>query len=214
LRTILVVLTLIGLHASIAAGWVVVAFAVIVAVSALALGAALQRKSGPVAIAMLAGNVMFFSVALALYAAGTKVVGHILTLPSFLILAGLSFVFAQSLARGEEPIVNRFMRMELGSVPERAARYGRRLTAIWAVLLAAMAVESMILSFAVDLSTWSWLVNVVNPVALAIFFVAQHLYGDRFLPEHRRASPLTTVKAMLHPGVWFGMRAEQPRREH
>jgi len=199
---------------AIAAGWVGAAFALLVAVAAAALGVGIRRKSGPVTIAFLSGTVIFFGAALALYLAGSKSAGHVLTAPSFLILAGLAFVFARSLANGAEPIVNRFMRLEMGTVPERAARYGRRLTAIWAVLLAAMAVESLVLSFVADLATWSWLVNVANPVALAIFFVAQHLYGDRFLPEHRRASPLTTVKAMLHPGVWFGMRPEQPRREH
>lgn len=210
-RMALVALTLIGLHAAIAAGFVLVAFALLLAIAAAALGVGLCRRSGLLPVAILAGNAVLFGLALALYAAGVKAAGHVLTLPSFLILAGLAFVFARSLDAGEEPIVHRFMRLELGSVPERAARYARRLTAIWAVLLAAMALESLVLSLFVDLSTWSWLVNVVNPALLAGFFVGQHLYGDRYLPEHRRSSPVTTVKTMFHPDIWLGMGAQRAR---
>ena len=76
-----------------------------------------------------------------------------------------------------------------------------------------LAIESLALSLLVDLSTWSWLVNVVNPALMLAFFFGQHVYGDRFLPEHRPASPLRTIRAMLHPNVWFAMRSEQPRRE-
>ncbi len=204
--------TLLSLHASIAAGWIIVPLAMIVAVSLLAVGIGFHRRRGGALVAILAVNTLFFALGLALYVAGFNSIGHVLTLPSFLVLGGLAFVFAWSLTKSQEPIVNRFMRFELGTVPERAASYGRTLTAAWAVLLAAMAIESVALSLLVSLSTWSWIVNVINPAFMFVFFVVQHLYGDRFLPEHRRASPLSTMKAMLHPQVWLVMRSQQPQR--
>lgn len=204
--------TLLGLHATIAAGWIIVPLAIIVAASLLAMGISLHRGTSRMLSIMLAGNALFFALGIALYVGGVKSIGHVLTLPSFLILGGLAFVFARSLTGNREPIVNHFMRLELGTVPEPAAGYGRALTATWALLLAAMAIESVVLSFLVDLSTWSWIVNVVNPALMVVFFVGQHLYGDRFLPKDRRASPLNTMKAMFRPQVWFVMRPEQPRR--
>lgn len=187
--------------------------ALIIAVSLIGFTLSILRRKSRVVTVVLLANALFFAFGLAMYAAGWTRFGQALTLPSFLILAGLAFVFARSLARNEEPIVIRFMRLELGTVPERAADYGRTLTAVWAVLLAAMAVESLVLSLVVSLSTWSWLVNVANPALLIFFFVGQHLYGDRFLPAQRRASPLTTIKAMFHPQVWFAVREGQRRSE-
>lgn len=195
--------TFLGLHFSIAFGWALVPIIAIVAATLVALAYTLRHDRGRLTNSVLIAVLCLFGGVLGLHLGGFTVVDRALTFPSILILAGVSVVFGRSLLNGQEPIVNRFMRIELGKVPEPAAKYGRRLTVIWAGLLAAMAAESLVLAIFADLGTWSWLVNVVNPAILIAFFIGQHMLGRRYLPERRHASPLSTFRVMLQPSIWF-----------
>ena len=143
-------------------------------------------------------------VGIILALSGYAAAASLLSAPPFLILMGLAVVFGRTLLPGQEAMINRFMRLELGEVPDRIAATGRRLTLIWACLFAAMAIESVALMALTDFSTWSWLVNVVNPAVMILFFVGQHLHSRTYLPDGRTASANATLRRMLKPEVWMG----------
>ncbi len=97
--------------------------------------------------------------------------------PPVLISTAIAIFFGMTLRPGVEPVITTWARIHHeDGLPEALQKYTRRLTLIWTLLLAAMAIELAALPFLVNMTTWSWITNVVNPLILVTFFIGQLAY--------------------------------------
>lgn len=102
---------------------------------------------------------------------------HALFLPPILINLGLMAVFATSLRTGETPLVERLMRIAYeGALPPGLADLARRLTWLWVMFFAGMAVLSLTLALWASLPVWSLFANVLYYFFVAAMLLLQHLY--------------------------------------
>ncbi|MBR0657446.1 hypothetical protein [Plastoroseomonas arctica] len=118
------------------------------------------------------------------------------------MLASLPFVgdtllaahFGLTLRPGREALIARYMRAELGAVPPECRRYAWRLTAMWAVLLAGLALVHL----AALSGAWPGIgaSAALHAVLIPLLFLAEHPFRARVFPA-LPASPLRTLRSML-----------------
>lgn len=114
--------------------------------------------------------------------------------PAVAINLAISALFAFSMFPGRAALVTQMARLHHdGDLPEPLVRYTRMLTLIWALLLAAMAIEAGLLAYYTNIATWSWAVNFVNPLILVLFFVGQFWYRR---VRYRQYGEVSMVRAM------------------
>lgn len=102
---------------------------------------------------------------------------HVLFLPPILINLGLLTVFGASLRTRAVPLVERLMRIAYaGALPPGLATLARRLTWLWVIFFAGMAVLSVALAHWATLAVWSLFVNVLYYFFVATMLILQHLY--------------------------------------
>lgn len=120
--------------------------------------------------------------------------------PAVAINLAISVLFALSLLPGRDALVTQLARLHHdGDLPEPLIRYTRMLTLIWALLLSAMAIEAGVLAYYADIATWSWAVNVVNPLILVAFFIGQFWYRSVRYSQYGKVSMvLAWQKIMKH----------------
>ena len=128
---------------------------------------------------------------------------EIVYFPPILFNAYFAVLFGRSLAPGREALITRFRRLERGDVPAVLARYTRNLTVIWTALLMGMTVELVVLAVLVDLETWSWYANVLNPLIAATFFVIEHPYRFWRYSSFGPYSLKRTFDVMLRRESWM-----------
>lgn len=118
------------------------------------------------------------------------------------MLASLPFVgdvllaahFGRTLLPGREALIARYMRAELGAVPSECQRYARRLTGVWAVLLAGLAVVHLVAlagapgGLAVSMA--------LHAILIPTLFLAEHPFRARVFPN-LPASPFRTLRSMF-----------------
>ena len=151
--------------------------------------------------------------------------GVLLLAPPVLFAAFIGLGFARSLGRGRVPLVVRIMALMEGTEPAalapELARYGRRLTLAWALLLAALALANAVLGlvavpdgalarlgieapFAVSRAHWSWFANLLDYGILGGFFAGEYLVRRWRFPQRADAGFVGFVRRMaaLGPGFW------------
>jgi len=156
----------------------------------------------------------------------------LLLFPPMLFTGVLGWWFARSLGAGRIPVIARIVAaLEDCTAPElpgELARYARRLTAAWAVLLLAMTVANLVLALLaepnglllrmgrapplpVSQEAWSTVANLLDHGIIAGFFVAEFLWRQVRFP-HRRQGPVAYAKAMarLGPAFWRTLFRQAP----
>jgi len=100
--------------------------------------------------------------------------------------------FGATLLPGREPLISRYSRFDAG-LPDADGTYTRRLTLVWSALLAGFA-----LAYATAaLASWSIaVISVVQPLTCGTLFLGEHVLRNRRFPEHGRATPLRTLRAI------------------
>lgn len=96
-----------------------------------------------------------------------------LYLPPVLIPAGLCLFFGRSLLSGGTPVIVAFVRDIMHDHSEAKRRYATGLTALWAAVFAALAVEAAALALLAPLPVWSFVIHVVNPALVLALFAAE-----------------------------------------
>jgi len=140
------------------------------------------------------------------------------------ILAAVSWTFGHTLLHARVPLITRMVAALEGGTPAQldpeVSRYTRRLTAVWAGLLAALAATSLGLALvavpngilaglgiaapvAVTQAQWSWCANVLDYGVVGGFFVLEFAYRKRRFPGryHNFADFLRRLAA-LGPQFW------------
>jgi uncharacterized membrane protein len=109
----------------------------------------------------------------------------------------LCALFGRTLARGREPMIARFARLERGDeLPGDLARYTRVLTVLWTAFFAAMASISLGLALWGSTLAWSVFTNVVNYLLIAAFFFGEYVYRRLRFRHYRHLSPLEVVRRL------------------
>jgi len=120
--------------------------------------------------------------------------------PPVLFTGLLCWLFARTLRRGRSPLITRVVELTEGPPTPDVARYTRRLTVAWALLmglitvinatLALVAVPDGVLArlghplpLAVSQAGWSLFANLLNYGLVAGFFLAEYAYRRRRFPN-------------------------------
>ena len=123
---------------------------------------------------------------------------HAIYVPAVIVNLAISALFALSLLPGRVPLVTQLALLHHGGeLPEPLIRYTRILTLIWALLLSAMAIEAGLLAYYVEIATWSWAINFVNPLILVAFFVGQFWYRSVRYHEYGKVSIALAVRGIF-----------------
>jgi uncharacterized membrane protein len=116
---------------------------------------------------------------------------RLLDLPPILIPLALAWVFGRTLAEGRTPLISRFAELEQGgTLTPELARYTRRLTWVWTLVLFALAAASAWLSAAGGREAWSWFTNFASYALLGALFLGEYAYRRVRFRSYRHDSPL------------------------
>jgi len=152
-------------------------------------------RSRRVGIFMIAAVALAVAVIFAWPAGGTQAV---LLAPPFFASMVTSMFFAHSLLPGEDPVITRMCRFNRGEIlPDGLEEYSRLLTWGWAILPAFLAFAGLIAYAVAGLEAWSWITNVVSPLALVAFFVGEHVFRGIAYPHLGKPSLLHTFDVMF-----------------
>jgi uncharacterized membrane protein len=106
---------------------------------------------------------------------------------------GACYGFASTLLPGREPLITRYTRFDFGHLPPDCAGYSRRLTLLWALLLAGFAAAQM----AALAGLWRpSTVLAVEAVLCGALFLGEHLVRSTRFPHHGPATLRRTFRAI------------------
>ncbi len=196
--------------------WAAVAMADLVLL--LLLGPLLERR--PWALLLLASCLLgLWWISLSRYALLP------LLLPPMLFLGLVGWFFGRTLRPGRVPLITRIVealnaQAGLPMTPD-LYRYTRRLTTVWAVLLAVLALANLLLALCavpggmlaqfgyrpplvVSDEQWSWVANFLNYGIVAGLFCGEYLWRKRVFPQrpYRNFLQFLQQMARLGPGFW------------
>ena len=149
----------------------------------------------------------------------------LLLAPPMVFTALLSWWFGRSLRTGRVPLISRIVAGLEGCVPgalkPELKTYTRRLTLLWTLLLAGLALANGVLALiavpdgalarlghpplvTVSQDAWSWFANLLNYGIVGGFFVGEYLYRKRRFPDrpYRNFPDFVRRMAALGPGFW------------
>ena len=176
------------------------------------------RRLSPAAWAALA------AASVGLYAiGGSEAAPRLLFLPPVLIIGFTAWAFGHTLRRGRTPLIEGIIRALNGpedSLNADIISYARRLTGVWTVLLAVLAVINaalalcaepggLLLTFGVQpavtvpLSLWSLFANVLNYVLVAGLFVGEFMFRRRRFPQQPYGGLLDFTHKVASLGATF-----------
>jgi len=127
---------------------------------------------------------------------------QLIYLPPILIPLSVCLVFAGSLRAGHTPLVSQLAaRIRGTALPPELERYTRRVTQVWAAVLACLVTSSLLFALFASRELWSLMTNLVMYLILGAMFVLEYGYRRwRFRHlEHERFA--TMVGALFKGGV-------------
>jgi uncharacterized membrane protein len=108
--------------------------------------------------------------------------------------------FAGTLRAGQTALITLLARQVHREITPAIAAYTRQLTGIWVVYFVGMAVLSLALFALAPFDIWALFANVLTPLSLAIFFVAEHLIRYWLHPEFERVSLSVAIQSYINSG--------------
>jgi uncharacterized membrane protein len=109
----------------------------------------------------------------------------------------LAISFARSLRPGATALCTQLADKLHGPLTPREVRYTRRVTAAWALFLAAIVAVTFALFVAAPLRVWSLFANFFTLPLVALMFVAEYAVRARVLPQTERRGILATLRTFL-----------------
>lgn len=126
--------------------------------------------------------------------------GHadaLLRVPPILIAAGLALLFGRTLLPGRQPLISAIGERLRGELPPSVARYGRRLTWVWAVFFIVMGIESLLLALFASPYWWSLFTNFLNYLFVVVLFVAEYPIRRIVLHDLEHGSLMESIRGSL-----------------
>lgn len=133
--------------------------------------------------------------ALLLTAVSRDLSQYALYFPPALITGMVLYLFARTLAPGEEPLITRFARKMTDNISPEIILYTRRVTWMWTLLLSAILIECILLPVFASLEIWSLFTNFLNYIIMGVFFAAEYIY--RLYRFGRRYSFRSFIRKMM-----------------
>ena len=132
-------------------------------------------------------------------------------LPPTLIDAWLAWIFGSTLAAGREPLISTFARLERArleghdaALPPELVRYTRTLTILWSAMLLTMAGIAAWLAATGLHDAWAWFTGLVSYLLIGALFFGEYLFRRVRFRNHRHASPVQMVTAIVKAGpIWM-----------
>ncbi len=116
--------------------------------------------------------------------------------PVLIALAMLWF-FARTLLPGRVPMITRFATAIRGPLPEPVSRYTRRVTQLWVVAFAGMALANILLAVFAPPVVWSLFTNFINYLLIGGLFVAEWFYRGWVLRDYESMTWREYMQALL-----------------
>ena len=158
-----------------------------------ALGLAASRFGAPGAVLALAAGVAL------VYLVWHGDVGH----PNRLYVAQhvginamLCFWFASTLRPGRLSLIGEFAQ-RVHPLSADMRRYTGKVTGMWAIYFALMALASVMTYATLPFTAWSLLANVLTPVCVVALFLGEHFARYRLHPEFERSRLVDVVRATI-----------------
>jgi uncharacterized membrane protein len=125
---------------------------------------------------------------------------YVTYLPPILIPLSVLWVFARSLRPQQEPIVSEIAaRIRGAALPPELMIYTRHVTQCWVVLLACLALGSLLLALFASRELWSLMTNIVMYLVLASVFVVEYAWR-RWRFRHLQHESFATMVQGLFKG--------------
>ena len=104
-----------------------------------------------------------------------------------LVNLALCYLFGRTLLNRRQPLITRYIGAIRGSLDAPTRRYGRRLTQVWTLLSAALALESVLLAVFAPREIWSLVTGFLNYLLVAAVIVVEYQVRVRVLShlKHR-----------------------------
>lgn len=113
--------------------------------------------------------------------------GHYALYVPPLVLAALGCAaFSSSLRRGQMPLITRIAEAVDGPLNAELIAHTRKITALWALLLAGIFLVTLLLTLTGPREWWSWFTNCVSYVLMALALTLDYAYRRWRFPEHDR----------------------------
>lgn len=149
--------------------------------------------AGLVIIALMLGFrwIATVIVVLLLGTIGLFYAGHLQelsVLPPVVINMLFGVIFLFSLRKTQTPLIEKYIMLLEGKITDDEQQYARRLTLIWALVLFALMLESILLAMFASHETRSLFTNFLNYVILAIIFVSEYFVRLRIFPDKAHMS--------------------------
>lgn len=205
LRVVIPTVVVLLFHALAIAGKPAWCLAVMLAGALAALGYLVIRR-GPTGLIVATGVAVFALGPLAgLAFFASPAWAKAIFVPPVLANLTVAIIFGASLWPGQVPLVTRLAIIHHnGQLAQPLVDYTRKLTVAWTAVTALMALEAALLALMVDLSTWSWIVSIVNPAILAAFFFGQFWYRSWRYRSYGKVTATDAVKKITAAsGGWI-----------
>ena len=112
----------------------------------------------------------------------------------------LALGFGSTLRPGRTAFITLLARKVHREFTPAMALYTRQLTALWVLYFFGMALLSIVIYAFAAFDTWALYVNVISPLSVAIFFVAEYIIRYRLHPEFERASLSVAIQSYMNSG--------------
>ena len=109
---------------------------------------------------------------------------YIAFLPPIVIPLIIAIVFIHSLTKNNVPLVTDIGEKARGPLSEEMRHYTRGVTTLWAYVLVAMALWSMVLPLTHSMLLWSIVTNFLNYLLIGALFVGEFVYRQYRFPDH------------------------------
>jgi len=142
--------------------------------------------------------VLVFGVGFAVWVGHSH--GHVLDVERLYVLQHVTINlllcgwFASTLRAGRLSLIGSFAQRVHPLTPAHAS-YTWKITRVWAIYFAAMAVASVLVYALLPFSAWSLLSNLVSPLMIGALFVGEFLLRYRLHPEFERSTLAQTLQA-------------------
>lgn len=109
-------------------------------------------------------------------------------MPSLALISTLLWLFGRTLLPGREPLIAAIARSVHGSLAPAVARYTRRLTQLWTVLLALLLGEIGLVAWLAPPVGTTLLLNLLNAGLVILVFITEFFWRRRCLPDVQHLS--------------------------
>lgn len=191
-----------GIHGSIVIGRPEFAVAGMTAGIGVMLIAALAYRESLSERIILAGMFVVFAGVSLFALHGDEIAQNVLLLPPVLIHVWMAYYFGRTLLPGKEPLITRFSRISRGTVPKELIRYSRMLTWIWTLFFVVFGAISIYSAVAMNLETWTWIVNIAGPGLAFALFLGEHMYRAVRYKRYGHNSPIRTLAILFKKDTW------------